>query len=659
MGVVKSVAENCKYCLGCIRVCPVKALKSVEEEYFEVIEDRCIDCGICAFACTQGALIVESDIDRAKELLSHRDVIAVLTTEYPAAFYPYQPEVAVGAFEQAGFMAVEDTNLAEEFVAKEYLDYFNKKSKSTIIRSTCPTVVKYFEIFHSELLPYLAPIISPMVAAGRLYKEMYGHDTGVIYITPCVSTKAEIKDENVRDSVDVVLTFSEAKKMLEDMDIDLEYVSPSASESIKPVITRNYSARSGFPRKILSDFRHDDKDIKVVRGFDELEELAVGLEKDLLKPRIVDTLFCASCIEGPSMATSLSLFARKRIVEEYQAEKARSKRKVTLDQIYPRLPYIKSERIFRYKIADTKKPTPEEIEKILAQGERNTREAIFDCGACGYETCYEHAVAIFYGYSDWSRCSPYQRKIFSKVLRQLKEASNTDGLTGLNNHRAFLDRLEQEFHRAKRYGSELSILMIDLDGFKAINDNYGHIKGDEVLRKIAGVLKENVRTSDFIARYGGDEFSIILPETSKGETYSVAEKLREAVEEEKFKLDGKVLNLSISTGAATLTNSQKSYFDLIGEADKAMYKSKEQGKNRTTFADEISREKEKKLAEEEEGEKEQQELQQEKQENMEELEEIEEVEDIEDIEEIEEKRLEEIENIKKIFEDLEGENDKN
>lgn len=587
MGVISSIPENCKYCLGCIRVCPTKALKSVDDKYFDVIDERCINCGICVYTCTQDALVVRNDVSRVLDLLSRKQCVAVLATEYVASFYPYQPEVVVAAFEKAGFFVVEDSTLAEEIVAREWLEFIQKSETPTVIRSTCPVVVEYIEKFHHQLIPYLAPIVSPMVAAGRLYKELYGHDTAVVYITPCIAAKSEAMDENVRDAVDAVLTFSEAKQLLRELEIDLDYVSPSAAESVKPVIVRKYSAHSGFPRKLLSQFTYADKDMKVASSFVDFEDILIGLEKNIIKPKIIDTLFCSTCIEGPAMATSLTVFARKKIVEEFYADRAKSSMRITLDQLLPRLPYFETKRIFRYRASDIKKPTEKDIEEILRLGERTSPEALLDCGACGYPTCYEHAVAIYYGYSDWSNCVPYQRAVFSRVLKQLREASSTDGLTGLYNHRAFLERLEQEFHRAQRYGSELSVLMIDLDGFKAVNDTYGHIAGDEVLKRAAQLLKENVRAADFVARYGGDEFSIILPETSKREAYAVAEKLRRAFEAEQFQVGGETVRLSISVGIAGLYTRHRSYYDLIEEADRAMYESKQSGKNRiTTFSEE-------------------------------------------------------------------------
>lgn len=279
MGVIKSVPENCRYCFGCIRICPVKALRSVDDRYFDVIEEKCICCGLCVNTCTQSALLYEDSIPAVRDFLENKQTLLVLASEYVASFYPYKPEVVIGAFEEAGFFVVEDSILAEEFVAREYLNYF-RKTESPVIRSTCPVVVEYVEKFYPELIPFLAPLVSPMVAAGRLYKEMYGHDIAVVYATPCVAAKSEAKEESVRDAVNAVITFEEAKRLLAEVEIDLNYVKPSASEQFKPAVIRSYSAPGGFPRQVLNEFKLIDRDIKVVKSFEEFDEVLEGLKKE-------------------------------------------------------------------------------------------------------------------------------------------------------------------------------------------------------------------------------------------------------------------------------------------------------------------------------------------------------------------------------------------
>ncbi|MCX6382460.1 MAG: diguanylate cyclase [Armatimonadetes bacterium] len=153
-----------------------------------------------------------------------------------------------------------------------------------------------------------------------------------------------------------------------------------------------------------------------------------------------------------------------------------------------------------------------------------------------------------------------------------------DGLTGLNNHRAFQERLAQEFERSERYQSPLSIILLDVDNFKLYNDAFGHPEGDSVLRLVAQTLQEEARSVDFVCRYGGEEFVIILPDTdSKGAVFT-AQRCRKAVEEQVWSLRP----VTASFGVSTFQPETRSAQELIYEADKALYVSKEEGRTRAT-----------------------------------------------------------------------------
>lgn len=153
-----------------------------------------------------------------------------------------------------------------------------------------------------------------------------------------------------------------------------------------------------------------------------------------------------------------------------------------------------------------------------------------------------------------------------------------DGLTGLKNHRAFQERLQEEFERAVRYDMPLSLLIIDVDHFKQLNDALGHPAGDEVLKTVAWVLQKNSRQSDFVARYGGDEFVIILGNTSSAGARIFAERLRHEIEE----IEWREYQITISVGIASLSLGTENRAQLISEADQALYHSKQLGRNRVT-----------------------------------------------------------------------------
>jgi len=170
----------------------------------------------------------------------------------------------------------------------------------------------------------------------------------------------------------------------------------------------------------------------------------------------------------------------------------------------------------------------------------------------------------------------------TKTLHKTIKLSNLDGLTELFNHRSFHERLEKEIYRAQQYDLNFSLLMMDIDDFKKLNDTYGHLAGDQHLRSIARILKFILRETDFVARYGGEEFAVILPETPLEGARSAAERIRSSVENQDF---GKNIRVTLSIGVSSYPDHGVKKNDLIEKADKALYKAKELGKNRVCVAE--------------------------------------------------------------------------
>lgn len=185
----------------------------------------------------------------------------------------------------------------------------------------------------------------------------------------------------------------------------------------------------------------------------------------------------------------------------------------------------------------------------------------------------------------------YLVKIFNSVIEfagnkadVFHNMATTDALTGLINRREFNRRIAEEFSRAKRHNTQLSLALFDIDFFKKINDTYGHHAGDVILKELGSLISNKTRTSDVACRYGGEEFVLILPETSQVEAFELLDRLREIVAEEIFNKSAKPIKATISVGVAQLDLSDKTPVDFCERADKALYRAKEGGRNRVERA---------------------------------------------------------------------------
>ncbi|PZA06541.1 MULTISPECIES: sensor domain-containing diguanylate cyclase [unclassified Meiothermus] len=172
------------------------------------------------------------------------------------------------------------------------------------------------------------------------------------------------------------------------------------------------------------------------------------------------------------------------------------------------------------------------------------------------------------------------QELLEEANARLKHLAERDELTGLYNRRVLMARFREEFHRALRYGQPLSLLMIDVDGFKEYNDTYGHPAGDEVLKQVARRIQSRLRAGDLLARYGGEEFALLLPNTPSQGAMALAERLRQEVEQASWPSRP----VTISVGVATQSAAAEEPHTLLAAADEALYQAKRLGKNRVVQA---------------------------------------------------------------------------
>jgi two-component system NtrC family sensor kinase len=416
MSIVYTDREKCKGCYACIRGCPCKAIK-VEEGKAQVMKERCIACGNCLQVCVPKAKQVESDIGVVWQLLAqYPNVIAVLSSSFPAALLKCSAGQLVAALKKLGFSEVMEDSFGAELVSREYARLISNGKGKPLLSSNCPAVVTYIEKYHPQLVGNLAPIVSPMIAMGRLIKWQYNPEAKVVFIGPCVAKKAESRDEMVARVIDAVLTFAELKEMFAAKGITPETQKEEPFSGPKPDLGRLFPLSKGLFRvaRLPDDIVKNDtihahgKDyiIKIMREF-------AGGE---ITARLINLHFCHGCIDGPVIDNELSGFRRKELVANYarsQANPAQTEKDI---QEYSG---IDLSRKFTARGVGLPTPSEEEIQGVLKQIGKAEPMNQTNCGACGYATCRELATAVCQGLAEVEMCWPY-------VLDTLK--TTQDGL---------------------------------------------------------------------------------------------------------------------------------------------------------------------------------------------------------------------------------------
>ena len=229
---------------------------------------------------------------------------------------------------------------------------------------------------------------------------------------------------------------------------------------------------------------------------------------------------------------------------------------------------------------------------IVVTGEENkeTLEKAFQLGAVDFIVKPPSEVELKSRVSAHLRTKSYYEELLEKtrelelLMEELRSMSITDPLTGLYNRLYFNEKFKEEFERSKRLKIPFSLLMIDIDHFKRVNDTYGHDVGDKVLVAVASTIRSNVRSIDIVSRYGGEEFTVILLRTYKEHCLPIAERIRKAVEEKSIPVDGRIIKVTISVGCTTYSGEEDVKPEkVIKRADEALYMAKNQGRNRSIF----------------------------------------------------------------------------
>ena len=425
MAIVFTDKNKCRGCYACIRACPANAIK-VEEGLAEVMKERCIACGYCVRICSPKAKQIESDIGIIRVLLSKYPApIACLDYSFPVAFPEIRPRQLVTALLELGFSEVVEGAFGAEIIIREYQKLMKSSKQKPIISSQCPAVVFYIEKYYPQLIDHLAPIVPPMIAMGRLVRKYYQPETKIVFISPGVAKRAERDDEKVGGVIDAVLTFNELKELLTGKAIDPASLGETSFSGPKPNLGRLCAIPGGFSKAIGVSCDLPDKEAVVGEGVEQVLEIIREIDKGDIRVSFAELFMCEGCISGPLINSELSYFKKKQIITEYALKEADP---VQTEKDLAKYGDTNLRRRFTNRYTSLPYPTEEEIRGILSLTDKTKPEDELNCGACGYKTCREKAIAVYRGLAENEMCWPYVVKRLKATQEQLIQAEKLTSL---------------------------------------------------------------------------------------------------------------------------------------------------------------------------------------------------------------------------------------
>ncbi len=396
MRVINSNSSNCKDCYRCLRECPVKAINYKNNQAI-VNEKECILCGKCTLICPQKVQVPANDLSNLKQLLnSGKKVIASVAPAFISDFEVESFDNFKSMLIDAGFYDAVETIVGARLVNKEY-EQILQNSNDLLISTACPVAINYITKYYPDLIKYLAPVVSPMVAHAKVIKNEHP-DAYVVFIGPCLAKKDEITWEET--IVDLAVTFTELEQLFLEKNINL-------LEKNKTDATNEYSKIRLYPTSggVVKSLNNKLDDVTYINidGLDNIKNMFEEIKKGKYQDTFIEISACnGSCIGGPGKITHGNYLESITRLKEYVRRRP--------DTDYnPPVGTFNLNRTFEKNIPHKLEPSDYEIRQILKQvGKENINQEL-NCGACGFNTCREKAIAVYNGNAELTMCLPFMK----------------------------------------------------------------------------------------------------------------------------------------------------------------------------------------------------------------------------------------------------------
>ena len=414
--------ERCRVCYTCVRECPVKAIR-ITDGQAGIIGERCINCGNCVKVCSQGAKQPVSCLDEVRALLaSGEKVAACLAPSFPAEFEDLPSERVVGLVRALGFGLVNEVAFGADLTADRFCRLLAERPDDRFISTSCPAVVAFVERFHPGLVPALAPIVSPMVAMARVLRRL-DPDLKIVFIGPCIAKKQEAAGTEAGRVVDVAMTFVELRQMFAEAKLTPESVTPSDFDEPHGGLGMLFPISRGMLQAADIDEDLVAGDVVTAQGRTGFVEAIKEFETGALDARLLEILACEGCIMGAGTSVTSPLFRRRSRVSQHVRRLLDQRSRDRWEEQMARLADLDLSRRFVANDQRVLIAGDDELREVLARMGKFAPEDELNCGACGYETCREHAVAILKGLAESEMCLPYTIDQLRKAVSELAVSS--------------------------------------------------------------------------------------------------------------------------------------------------------------------------------------------------------------------------------------------
>lgn len=508
MAIIDFKATKCRHCYKCVRYCEVKAIM-VRDGRAEIMPENCILCGRCLQICPQSAKTLVSDLKMVQEMLANGErVVLSLAPSYMGLLHYYTIGQVRSALLQLGFEDVRETAEGAALVTAEYARLLAEGTMENIITTCCPSVNELIEKYYPELIPQMAPVVSPMIAHGMLLKKELGEDVKVVFLGPCIAKKKEAQDPRHNAYIDAVLNFNDINRWLQEEDIEITECEDQPFVHMNPKVNRLYPVTNGVVNSVLATQEKKDGYRKFyVHGETNCIDLCKSLIRGEISGCFIEMNMCAGgCIKGPTVNDeSISRFKVKLDMEERI-----EKEPATVSETESKRKEISLHKRFLNREPKEPIPTQAEIRKILAMTGKMYPEDELNCGACGYPTCREKAIAVFQKKAELNMCIPFMYDKSESFASLVMDTSPNIVLL-VNADMKILEYSnagEKYFGKSRAEALQMYLYeFIDPTDFQWVFDTHQNIHGKKVnypeyhldtLQNIVYIEKENVVLATFI-----------------------------------------------------------------------------------------------------------------------------------------------------------------